>query len=199
MSNAITEAYFHEDDYCQQELLPLTALEFCRQQISEIDEFSNAHKAPDGVGWTDIYRRKDPPKKLVELGVAVSALRKSMIEHLPEITTIYTGYGSHEALCENTIGFGVDTDWIVYAEWNDANVVEAVWTDVLTSHVKSLERFAATLQQLGREYPLLYVDWAWGFATPLDQSSSLRDRLVSKAAELSRQLETTNYRQSPTN
>ena len=189
MPKAMDEVYFHEDDYCQQELLPLSAMEFCGQQITEIDEFATAHKAPDGVGWTEMYMREDSPKKLVDLGITVSTLRETMTEHLREVPVIYTGYSSHRELCKHTVGFGLDADCIVYAEWNEANVVKTIWTGLFTPHANELQRVVAALQQLGQRFPLLYVDWAWSFATPVDQSPSLKDRLVSKVTEISRRME----------
>ena len=185
------ELYFHEDDYCQQELLPLAAMEFCKQQISEIDEFSAAHQVPGGMGWTDLFVRKDSADKLVDLEITLDELHESLSEHLPPVPAIYTGYSSYRVKCEQTIGFGVDTECVVYASWNERRVIEAIWTSLFTSDAKDLKSAVAALQQLGLRYPLLYVDWAWNFATPLDQSPSLQDRVISKNNEIARRMKNT--------
>ena len=36
--------YFHEDDYCQLEVLPLAARQFCLQEMGEIDAFAEEHR-----------------------------------------------------------------------------------------------------------------------------------------------------------
>jgi len=61
------EVYFHEDDYCQIELLPSTSWKFCFNQIKEIDEFSEKHKVKNGIGWDKIYIRKESPYKIESL------------------------------------------------------------------------------------------------------------------------------------
>lgn len=189
MPDAMNEVYFHEDDYCQQELLPLAAIEFCRQQISEIDDFAAAHQAPGGVGWTDMFVREESPQPLVKLRIPVATLRDTLTESLPEIPVVYTGYSSHQETCKHTLGFGFDAACVVYAEWNNEDLVTSIWTGLFTSDANELRRAVDALQRLGRQYPLLYVDWAWSFATALDQSSSLMDRIAAKVAEITRRME----------
>lgn len=189
MPESINEAYFHEDDYCQQEILPLGALEFCRQQIDQIDEFAAAHKAPEGVGWTEMFIRKDSPEKLVDVQIPLTSFRNTMSEHLAEVPVIYTGYSSHREHCKNTVGFALNPDCMIFAEWNELSVVNSIWTRFFSPHPHELKQAVKPLQGLGRVYPLLYVDWAWSFATPLDQSPALEERLISKVSEISRRME----------
>ena len=189
MPDVMNEVYFHEDDYCQQELLPLAAMEFCRQQITEIDDFSAAHQAPGGMGWTDMFMREESPESLINLGISVATLRDTLTAYLPEIPVVCTGYGSHQEICKHTIGFGFDAACVVYAEWKNEDVVTNIWTGLFTPDAAELRRAVDSLQLLGRRYPLLYVDWAWSFATALDQSSSLMDRIASKVTEIARRME----------
>lgn len=46
------ELYFHEDDYCQVELLPMSALESSVGEMKKIAAFSDAHW--DGTAFGDI-------------------------------------------------------------------------------------------------------------------------------------------------
>jgi hypothetical protein len=48
------EIYFHEDDYCQQQLLPREASAYARAEVQKIGEFAESHRVPGGRGWTDI-------------------------------------------------------------------------------------------------------------------------------------------------
>lgn len=47
-------AFFHEDDYCQWEILPLTAKGFYMKQMGEIDDFAEEHQLASGV-YTDMF------------------------------------------------------------------------------------------------------------------------------------------------
>src|SRR5262245_7306691 len=88
------EIYFHEDDYCQQELLPREALPFAEVQVKEVDEFADAHRAPGGMGWTNIYMRKEPPVGFQTLGMKKEDFAAAVSLHLPPFDLVYTGYSS---------------------------------------------------------------------------------------------------------
>ena len=75
MSFIKRKIYFHEDDYCQTETLPIGSWEHCHEQLKEIFEFSNLHKAPGGMGWTDTYIRGGAPKKLSMLGMRLDIFK----------------------------------------------------------------------------------------------------------------------------
>ncbi len=52
--------YFHEDDYCQQQLLPRDSAADAGAELRKLGEFADAHAVPGGLGWTDIYIRPKP-------------------------------------------------------------------------------------------------------------------------------------------
>lgn len=56
--------YFHEDDYCQVEILPVENLSFYKRQAREIEDFADEHR--EGVGFTDMYVREKKPIPLFE-------------------------------------------------------------------------------------------------------------------------------------
>ncbi len=184
MADSLSEIYFHEDDYCQQEILPLSSFEFCREQVNEIDGFSEQHKCPNGLGWTDVFVRKNSPESLGSLAISLNDLRDALGDVLPEIPVIYTGYSTYREKCTRTAGFGFDDDCVVYADWNDSGHIEHLWTSLFTTESGKLERAVDAIQNFGKSFPLLYVDWAWGFATPLDQSPSLLNRIESKIKDI---------------
>ena len=68
-------AFFHEDDYCQREILPLAAKSFCLRQIKEINDFSQMHRAANGL-YTDIYIREKPTHVIEELVCVLSDYRR---------------------------------------------------------------------------------------------------------------------------
>ena len=48
----LNSVYFHEDDYCMLETLPIENLAFCMKQAGLIAEFSDEHWT--GAGYTNI-------------------------------------------------------------------------------------------------------------------------------------------------
>jgi hypothetical protein len=110
-------------------------------------------------------------------------------KYLPEIPAVFSGYSSHREQCQNTIGFGYHADCIIFADWNDQGVVEHIWTSIFTTEALELADLVSALQNLGQRFPLLYVDWAWSFATPLEQSGNLYDRLESKNTEIASRMQ----------
>ncbi len=75
--NIMREAYFHEDDYCQTELLPIANHKHCRDQLREIESFSAQHETE--FGWTDMYVRSDAPQTLAETRIARVELQRDMV------------------------------------------------------------------------------------------------------------------------
>jgi hypothetical protein len=65
------DIWFHEDDYCQQQLLPgqVEVVKFVQTELRKSSEFAEAHRAPGGIAWTDVYVIEDPPLKLRELKI----------------------------------------------------------------------------------------------------------------------------------
>ena len=179
------DAYFHEDDYCQQEILPLAALPFCQQQSGEIEVFSAKHQAD--VGWTDVFVRKDSPAELKSLAIPVADLRRILGQHLVEFTTIYTGYSSHREYCKNTLGFGLESaGCFLFVDWDSDGIVLHIWTDLFDNTPEHLTPAVDAMQALGVKYPLLYVDWAWDFSLPIDGSEALAQKLREKLDEIAR-------------
>ena len=98
------EAYYHEDDFCQVELLPIDNLQHCLAQMGEQQAFAAAHQS--GAGWTDMYMRQEPPSRLVTLGITGEQLRLAVQAELPPYDAVFTGYSSYRVECRNVLAFG---------------------------------------------------------------------------------------------
>ena len=121
--------FFHEDYYCQQEILPLAALEFCLEEIEKIKDFSVAHRASDGLGWTAIYKINNPPQRLSELGITLNTFGAVMTAELPEVRAIYSGNGPgffSRTRCRRTRGYGFNCTAVIYADWNRDKIIEHI-------------------------------------------------------------------------
>src|SRR5512144_460743 len=102
-SGAMTKrtVYFHEDDYCQIEVLPAQSWEYCAIQLGQIAEFSEQHRTPNGMGWTGIHVRGKAPATLAALSLDVDSVSRALSQYLVPFDRVETGYSSHREECRN--------------------------------------------------------------------------------------------------
>lgn len=161
-------AYFHEDDYCQIELLPLDNLEFCLKQAGEISQFSEEHWK--GMGWDSVYVRKENPSKLSNLNIQLNDMRLAISETMPEYDEVYTGYRSYREKCVNTYAFGGDKSATLFFETDSSNIVLTAWcSDAMPE-----------LLDLKQSRDLLLADWGWGFICPLSDKERFENYLTER-------------------
>lgn len=84
-------AFFHEDDYCHLQILPLTDKAYCLKEMGKIKEFAEEHSA--GIIFTDIYLRCVSPNSIEELSLCSKNLNESL-SFLPPYDLVETGYSS---------------------------------------------------------------------------------------------------------
>jgi len=178
------EIYFHENDYCQQELLPREALAFAENEVKKIGEFANAHRAPDGAGWTDVYVRQKHPASFRALGMKKEELDAVISPHLAPFDLVYTGYSSYRERCKKTAAWGTATHNALLADWDDEGIITNVWAQFFDSDEKSLLAASKAVAALGMLHSLIYVDWAWGYTCELINEEALASRLLSKLADI---------------
>ncbi len=166
------EAYFHEDDYCQIEILPIEARKFCQMQIEKIADFSKAHQS--GAGWDDIYLREAPPRKLAELGITLAEIRDALSERCPEYDAVYTGYSTVRSLCSDVHAFGEDDQPVIFAEVDKNEIIVSLWCSNPSRKLYLLP---------GIDH-LLLVDWGWEFVAPLRDKSKVEDYIVKREKKL---------------
>lgn len=152
------DAYFHEDDYCQIELVLEANWEFCAKQMGAIDSFSEQHL--DGAGWTDIFVRGGHPAPLGSLGISRGDLVTSIPTSFPQFDQVFTGYSSYREICPRTVAFGADTSIALFAQYDEADLITAAWCafDVSTEH--DVNASMVLIDSLS-QWPLLLADWGW--------------------------------------
>jgi hypothetical protein len=178
------EIYFHEDDYCQQELLPREALAYAESEVKKIAEFADAHRAPGGAGWTDVYLRQKPPVSFRALGMKKDDFGAVISPHLPPFDLVYTGYGSYRERCRKDAAWGTSQHNALFANWDDEGIITNVWAQFFDSDEKSLLAASKAVAALGTVHSLIYVDWAWGYTCEVINEESLASRLRSKLADI---------------
>src|SRR5580765_5006845 len=132
-ASAKREIYFHEDDYCQQELLPREALAFTETEIKKSDEFASAHLAPGGTGWTDLYIRQDPPMTFRALKMTREDFDGAISSHLPSFDHVYTGYSSYRERWKNAAAWGTSQQNAIFVDWDDEGIINNVWSQFFES------------------------------------------------------------------
>ncbi len=171
-------AFFHEDDYCQWEILPLTSGEFCMRQMGKIDDSAKDHQT-DG-GFTDIFVRESSPHGIEELALRSEQLHEAL-RFLPPYDRVETGYASSrrelKAACGRGKGAGENVFWSV----DDAGRINALWLDLcITQETK--ERWQNVLTALGKLAPLLLADWGWSCCVDLTSAGEI-SRYVEDSAD----------------
>lgn len=166
------EVFFHEDDYCQIEILPLSNLDFCLHQAGLIDDFSEEHKS--GEGFDDIYIREEHPSDLLDFNITTEEIRKSLSKILPEYDKVYTGYSlNHRELCPNLLAFGREKEEAIFVQVNDENIVKTIWCGELMEEILHLPK----------SDELIVADWTSGIIFPLSEKAKIKDLVKKREAE----------------
>lgn len=178
------EIYFHEDDYCQQEILPREALAFVEAEIEKISEFSEAHRAPGGMGWTEMYVRQKAPATFRALGMKREDFEAVISPHLPAFDLVYTGYSSYRERRRKAAAWGTSAHNAIFVDWDDEGVVGNVWTQFFEVDEKSLLVASKAVAAIGALRSLIYVDWAWGYACEIVNEDMFASRLRAKLEDI---------------
>ncbi len=179
------EIYFHEDDYCQQQLLPREATAHAQAELQNIDEFASEHQSPEGVGWTDIYVREDSPAvELASLKITRVELDELISPILPEFDMVYTGYSTHREVCKRTSAWGLSRWCALFADWDETGVVKHVWCAFFDDADRSISSATQAVSALSRKYPMVFVDWAWEYTCDASSEDDFAAMLRSKLATI---------------
>lgn len=168
--------FFHEDDFCQQQFLPLAAWGHCASEIERIHEFSEAHKTP--YGWTGAYVRTEPPAPLSSLGLTLAALADAAAHRLPPFDGVSTGWSTHEEEAQDVRAFGEDNGLALFAQVSPGGIIEALWMDPWGVERSKLDVMVDVLAGVPRADDLLFVDWAWGWLFPAAKREAWSDYLA---------------------
>ena len=167
--------FFHEDDYCQIEVLPVVNLRFCLEQAGAIEKFSAEHWA--GAGWDEMYVRHESPIALENLEITLADIRAALSPALAEYDQVLTGYGqSYRQKCDNVYAFGNDDTAKIFVSVGSRKLIDAIWC----SHP------LVEVLKLPQAERLLLADWYCGFICPLRDRSRLLGYLEERGLRLKR-------------
>jgi len=166
-------ALFHEDDYCQIELLPAQNWAHCAHKLGRTREISEDPKTSEDPGWTELCLRSHAPLPIAALGIDFEGVTHALALHLPQFDTVETGYGSYSEKCPDTCAFGYAGGCIVYASHNDSGHVSAIWLALGPATAQEEAGFLAALHTADALGPLLLVDWGWNALLRLRETGEL--------------------------
>jgi len=147
--------FYHEDDYCQVQLLPRENYPNLIKQAKNISDLSKNNF--DGNGWSEIKIRDEIKVKISDRHILPQSLDETLLK-LKSIkhTVVITGYGeNHRVLSKNTIGYG--EDYIAMYYDFDKVKIQNIWM----TNVSSFNENKATkvLLELGKKWNLILMDW----------------------------------------
>lgn len=166
------EIYFHEDDYCQAELLPLTAKNFCLKQIGVINDFAEEHTG--GAGFTDIYVSENSPHSLEELKIFPEKIAETL-DFLPEFDKVKSEYLEWIPDSAPAFARGIDNDTAVFWEKDENGIISAMWLGiyVVSENRDIWHRILIQLGKLG----LILADWCAGMCVDLTNPEEIENYL----------------------
>jgi hypothetical protein len=154
--------FFHEDDYGQIEILPLSDWGHCAEQLRVIGEHGETHRVPGGAGWSKIYLRPEAPRTLASHKIPMRDFSACIPPELKPCGRIYTGYSTYRERCRRTRGFLLGPHAALLVAWEptlSTKIVSQCWL-VPGRFAEGKRGFLVTaLAQLGRLKDLLLVDW----------------------------------------
>jgi len=186
----LKEIYFHEDDYCQIELAPIENEEYIKQEIDAINSFSEQHKAPNGIGWTEMYMRKEPQCTLKDKLIGINEFEETVGNAIGKYDEVYTGYSTYREKCKNTNGYG-DDKVKLFVEHN-GGIITHIWFDFLLADDETAIRLNDILMKITERYDLLFVHWPWGFYSRPRIDDGLFNTLKGASNELRNRLKEIN-------
>jgi hypothetical protein len=167
--------WFHEDDYCQIELLPKAALTFAQEQARAIAEFGRAHEAPGGAGWTDIFVRPAAPASMGTLQIALDELSAQASPPLDFFEQVSEGFSTHAHLAPRTVAWGDRGYGLIFADFDEARIVQHVWFNHFAR--PDVPQVGSFLANCARAWDLILADWAWTQVIDLRDDAALKNYL----------------------
>ncbi|WP_448699867.1 hypothetical protein ACFGVR_22270 [Mucilaginibacter sp. AW1-3] len=157
--NAGNSVFFHEDNYCQIELLPVQNLLTRQFDTDEVKRYAESNFTGDG--FLNCSCRDEVAYPIKNLNIDKKEF-KALIKtaSLFYFDTVYTGYSSHRIPKKNTRGFGFE-NYVLYYEFQD-DIITNCWLDYnpIADELNTYpERLQNILLQLGSAYGLILIDW----------------------------------------
>ena len=149
-------------------LEPFSNVSFLLDQIDALQEHSRQHRAPDGIGWTKLFRLDAPPEPLETLAMPAERFRELLRPFAPpfDTVTVTSEFGPAFADEDSFIGFGPSDKAGIFAECADGKV-KSIRCVLPGATAEENAVLADMLAALNSEHDLILVDWWMDVTVPL--------------------------------
>lgn len=165
--------FYHEDNFCQIELVPIQNLLAERHETNYIKQYSEQNFTNDG--FINIFSRTQIQYSLANLSINHNVFKSILKnDYLYYFEEVYTGYASLEILKPNVHGLGFE-NYILYYEFQ-ADIIVKMWLDynLLSDTLKVYpEKLKLAFYKLGITYNLILLDWNELIAVDLKNETAL--------------------------
>jgi hypothetical protein len=161
-ASPVRPIFVEEDEYGEIEILPAAIADWCRDEFARIAAFAEAHEAPGGAGWTDIYMRPSAPKRLADLRIPLAPTLAALGQRLAPFDRVTSSsfYAPEPIMGAYAFGASPLTAVIVIAD-ADAVSVQSIML-VLREDGPAAADLMVALKALPSPEPLIVVDWPRG-------------------------------------
>lgn len=159
---SVREIFLDEDEYGDIEVLPAAMADWCADELRKIAAFAQAHQAPGGMGWTDIYLRPPAPTPLADIRMPLAATLETLGARLPAFDRVVTGSYSSPDPIENAHAFGASPGAAVIVIGDEATDIARSVMLVLREDGPRTAEILVALGALSSPEPLIAVDWPRG-------------------------------------
>ena len=173
------ELYFHEDFYCQVELLPMPALESSVDEMNEIAVFSEENW--DGTAWTALHLREDHSQHLRSLGIPIKSVAAVLDSILEPVVEVYTGYSTYRERCKNTRAWVLPCRTALLADFDETGIIEHLWIVNEPPAAENVDQFQQALRALAEFGDFFIADWNIGIAVACRDHDQLMQYLSGAA------------------
>lgn len=151
------ELYYHEDEYLQIEMMPVSALGRCPAEMSASEGFIATHW--DGTAWTRMYLRLEYSDYLKRLCIPIDEIATKLDSILERVDEVFTGYSTHRERCSNTKAWVFPCGRGLLADYDDEGVVLHLWLAPEPPDVEHFGKFKEVVGVLEAYNQFIIVDW----------------------------------------
>lgn len=167
--------HVHEDDEGMRNLYPLAVRAEVEEDVAAAAAFADEHRAPSGVGWTDIYMVTPPTTGYAELGLTLADAERVLAPILPRVrrfnATIFSAMGSAErdpfgSYDEDAWCFGLGAHCYMKLDAKGA-LVSGIWFDLNTDDTDAICRLRKAIEAIDALAPSVIADYFLDFSGPI--------------------------------
>jgi len=183
---------YHEDDFCQIELIPIENYDFIKNEMSKLHEFSEKHKVGNGIGWTEMYMREENPIKTIDKNIYLNEIENILNKCSTKFDKVQNDYGKYAQDCSNTISYGINPNSSIFIDFTNEKIIENIWMNIFITGLNEKEDSHNILYNLSLNFDFILVDWGWEYFESLKNIEKIDEYLDKRIEVLARNKQNLN-------